>query len=112
MKTSSVERGDAAQAVLPQADEERVQQSPAQALDLSSSLTGPGTLFRISRATYAGLIRWPDVCAGPPTSTRCGLGSLREPEHQRSKHHAPRHPSEHIEDTMPLPDTLAIILRI
>jgi hypothetical protein len=40
------------------------------------------------------------------------LGSLREPEHQRSKHHAPRHPSEHIEDTMPLPDTLAIILRI
>jgi hypothetical protein len=83
MKTSNVERGDAAQTVLPQADEERVQQSPAQALDLSSSLTGPGTLFRISRATYAGLIRWPDVCAGPPTSTHYGLHSLREPEHQR-----------------------------
>jgi hypothetical protein len=99
----------------PRTDEERVQQSPAQALDLSSSLTGRRTLFRISRATYTGLIRWPDVCAGPPTSTRCALGSLREPEYQRSKHHAPRHPSEDLEGTMPLPDTpfrLAIILRI
>lgn len=46
--------------------------APAQALGLSFSITGPKPCFASQRATYADLIRGPDLCAGPTTSTRFG----------------------------------------